>query len=167
MPDIFFVGSIPGHVTSTHSTVPPPPTSTSSVTRWLYYLFNIWPFTIMNVCPTNGQSRFKIFPNMKETLQNLLNILKWSPKLRNFAKFGHTVDVLVAISSVCFIKENKSQKANLCDFPLLMEPNLQQAYEGWNGLTQLLTAGLGDHCGSGGGDLSQSKSRTYNMASIY
>ena len=67
---------------------------------------------------------------MKETLQNLLNILKWSPKLRNFAKSGHTVDVLVAISSVCFIKENKSQKANLCDFPLLMEPNLQQAYEG-------------------------------------
>ena len=27
---------------------------------------------------------------MKETLQKLPNILKWSPKWRNFAKYGHT-----------------------------------------------------------------------------
>ena len=38
----------------------------------------------------NGQSRFKILPNMKETVQKLPKILKCSPKWRNFDKSGHT-----------------------------------------------------------------------------
>ena len=39
----------------------------------------------------NGQSRFTILPNMKETLKKLPKILKCSPKLQNFAKSGHSV----------------------------------------------------------------------------
>ena len=38
----------------------------------------------------NGQSRFKILPNMKGTLKKLPKILKYSTKWRNFAKSGNT-----------------------------------------------------------------------------
>ena len=45
----------------------------------------------------HGQSRFKILPNMNETLRKLPKILKCSPKWRNFAKSGHTADVMAYV----------------------------------------------------------------------
>ena len=39
-----------------------------SVTRWLDYLFNIWPFSKMRICPITlkiRQSKLKILPKTK------------------------------------------------------------------------------------------------------
>ena len=57
----------------------------------------------------NAQTRFKILPNMKETLQKLPNILKCSPKWRNFAKSGHTVPSSgVVLCSVYIVNRERS-----------------------------------------------------------
>ena len=53
-----------------------------SVTRWLDYLFNIWPFRTMKICPNNNnicQSRLTILPRSKYLLQ------KWPNTFLNFA----------------------------------------------------------------------------------
>ena len=55
----------------------------SSATRWLDYLFNIGPFTAMNIWSNTIKMA-------KVGSQKLPNILKCSPKWRNFAKSGHT-----------------------------------------------------------------------------
>ena len=60
----------PGHFTYTHiSTV-------ASVTRWLYYFFNIWPFTRLKFCLITleiCQSWLKIYQNTKLTLKMFPN----------------------------------------------------------------------------------------------
>ena len=54
--------------------------------------FNIWRFPSMKICLKVYkicQSRFKILPNGKLTLEKLPKTLKILPKWRNFAKSGH------------------------------------------------------------------------------
>ena len=45
----------------------------TSVTRWLKYLFNIWPFTSMYICSKvkKFKSRLQILPNTIQTLKKL------------------------------------------------------------------------------------------------
>ena len=63
------------------------------VTRCLVNLSNIWPFTLMKMCPIAlklCQRRFKFFPNIYRTLKNCQRLIKFLPKWRNFAISGHT-----------------------------------------------------------------------------
>ena len=57
-----------------------------SVTRWLHYLFNIWPSTTMMICPITFryQSRFKILSNKKGSVINWRKFLNISLKWRKF-----------------------------------------------------------------------------------
>ena len=60
-----------------------------SATGWIDFIFNIWPFTTMNFSPLgkNCQSRFKLFPYTKLTLQ------KYSD-FNFFAKVGKFCQIL-------------------------------------------------------------------------
>ena len=70
--------------------------TTASVTRWLDHLFNIWPVTSVIIGPfalKNCQSRFKILPNTKLTLQN------W-PGYLNYCQSGKISPNLVTMVSI-------------------------------------------------------------------
>ena len=56
--------------------------SWSSVNRWLDYLFNIWPFTTMEIGPIGSKM---ILPTTRKTFKKLFRLL-------NLAKPGHTGD---------------------------------------------------------------------------
>ena len=64
-----------------------------TVTRWLDYLANIWPFTTMNIRPKHLQFN-KVssifFQVLYESFQNVKSFFYIMPKWRNFAKSGHT-----------------------------------------------------------------------------
>ena len=52
-----------------------------------------WPFKVMKICPTTYeifQKNLKKLPNTKWTLPKWPNVFNAVPKLRNFAKYGHT-----------------------------------------------------------------------------
>ena len=64
-----------------------------SVTRLLDYLFNIWAFTTLIICPKAHkicQSKLKMFPNTKLTLSKRPKFFNAVPKWGNFSKSGHT-----------------------------------------------------------------------------
>ena len=69
---------------------------TISVTRWLYYLFKIWPFTTVINLPNvikNCQSRFKILLHAKCALNNAIII-------RNCAQSGKMSPNLVSLHPI-------------------------------------------------------------------
>ena len=64
-----------------------------SVTRWLHYLFNIWPYAAMKLAQKHNKfasvcSKFCQIQN--RPYNKLPKSFKISPKWRNFAKSGHT-----------------------------------------------------------------------------
>ena len=66
--------------------------NSTSVTRRLDYLCNIWPFATKIICPTANifcQRRFKISPNTKQTIKNCHRLIL------NFAQSGHTGHCMV------------------------------------------------------------------------
>ena len=81
-----------------------------SVTRWLNYLFNIWPFRTMKNWPI-----VKIFVKVGSQFGHILNILSRNgrilflifPKWQNFAKSGHTVQRKERASKFTFKKKRK------------------------------------------------------------
>ena len=63
------------------------------MTRWLKYLFNIWPFRTIRICPILQiicQSRLKICPILNKRSNKLPKTLHFLSKWQNFAKSGHT-----------------------------------------------------------------------------
>ena len=70
----------------------------TSVSRWLYYFFKIWPFTTMKNC-----LKYKIFAKIGSQFCKIQNgnsrngqkRFKCLPKWRNFAKSGHTAFNLI------------------------------------------------------------------------
>ena len=73
------------------------------MTRWLDFLFNIWPSTTVKNCPKAlkiCQRRFTNFPNTKTIHTDLPETLILLPKWRNFAKSGHTGFSSLGLSSL-------------------------------------------------------------------
>ena len=69
---------------------------TCSVTRWLYYIFNICPFETMkmgSIALKYFQRRLNILPIMNKTRKQLSKTLKMLLLWRNFTKSGHTDDL--------------------------------------------------------------------------
>ena len=68
------------------------------MTRWLDYLFDIWPFKGMKfrsiALPKNVQN----FVKHQKDPYKLSKALKILPKLQNFAQSGHTGDMLASLS---------------------------------------------------------------------
>ena len=68
--------------------------ASNSVTRWLDYIFNAWPFTPMKICPTAR----KITKLGSKFCQILNEPSKNDPDTEFFAKSGHTARPQVAYS---------------------------------------------------------------------
>ena len=68
--------------------------ASNSVTRWLDYIFNAWPFTPMKICPTKR----KITKMGSKFCQILNEPSKNDPDTEFFAKSGHTARPQVAYS---------------------------------------------------------------------
>ena len=65
---------------------------TFSVTRWLNCLYNIWPFSKIEICPKASnfsQGRFKTLSDIKQTFKILPKTCTFLSKWRNFTKSGH------------------------------------------------------------------------------
>ena len=63
------------------------------MTRWLYYLFYFWLFTIIKICSIAYricQNCLKVLPNKKYTLSKWPKYYNGEPRWRKFAKSGHT-----------------------------------------------------------------------------
>ena len=76
----------------------------SSVTRLLDYLFNIWSFQALRICPKAYkicQSKVKFIANSKCTLSKWPKFLNVVPKWQNVTKSSHT-DCQLHKVEVCF-----------------------------------------------------------------
>ena len=67
----------------------------TSVTRWLDYLFNIWPFTTMNVCliakvfPKVGSKFCQIYhQKIAKDIKNFANVAKFCQILSHYSVQG-------------------------------------------------------------------------------
>ena len=95
------------------------PLISGSVTRWLVYCFNIWPFATLNICPKPYkicQSKFNKLPNSKWTF----------PKYQSFITLGQrgeispNLDTLIVNNLVFW-----SRQMNKCE-PLQITNIFQQ-----------------------------------------
>ena len=65
----------------------------TSVTKWIGYIFNILPFSILRICLIAfeiSQSKLKTLANTDWTLSKWPKLFNVAVKWRNFAKSGHT-----------------------------------------------------------------------------
>ena len=64
--------------------------SPSSVTRWLGYLFNIWPFTTVKICPISTKLGSKFCQLLNESVIDITKDIENFAKLLKFVKSGLT-----------------------------------------------------------------------------